>query len=93
MFTGVCVSSCIFLIAGVGFLYRYAQKKNVNLNTFLWLHRTSFVMAYIACYFHGAYKTIYLGVALSWFDLFIRIINSIYNKRRLKLISYQIIND
>lgn len=50
-------------------------------------------MAYIACYFHGAYKTIYLGVALSWFDLFIRIINSIYNKRRLKLISYQIIND
>lgn len=56
--------------------------------TFLWLHRASFVMAYVSCFFHGAYKTIYLGVALSWTDLAIRITSSIINKRRLELIDH-----
>ena len=61
--------------------------------TFLWLHRISFFMAYMSCFFHGAYKTIYFGVAISWIDLAIRAINSFLNKRKLKLISHEIIND
>lgn len=75
------MASCVFILALSGVISRIFK---VNYNTFIIIHKLSFITIYLAAFIHSAYKVFYFGIFWLWLDLVVfRLITMIINKYAL----------
>lgn len=73
--------SCVSILALSGVVSRIFK---VNYNTFIIIHKISFITIYLAAFIHGAYKVFYFGIFWLWLDLIVlRFITMLINKNAL----------
>ena len=80
--SGAVMSSCVFILAISGVFSRFFK---MNYNTFIIIHKLSFITIYIAAFIHSAYNVFYFGVFWLWLDLIVfRGLTILINRYALK---------
>lgn len=78
--SGVAMLGSVILLILTGMMFKFLKG---NYEIFINIHKFLFITMCVGVYFHKAYYVYYIGVSAVAFDLFIRLVFMLINRKTL----------